>query len=441
MGIQIRPLLIVATCLAFCACASTPSPQGASGMAGGKARPLRSDPEASVAPSTGERLTAELSFISLAGFQHTDPVRIVEAVTGLMALMLPRQEIVWGPAVHHPWQESPVQIPTPSDALAFICRDLDSGEFHVVFRGTNPVSPAEWLFQDFMVQKQVPWRQVQAGPAPEEALVSEGTATAVCLRRDLCPASGAKGEGRSLAAELIDILERSDGRCVMHFTGHSLGGLLASTMALWLVDRLTSSGRDDLLGKLDVDVSSYAAPTAGNRPFAEYCASRVPEHARYACDLDIVPRAWGEATLEDLPSLYMPDIGMQGITRSVFDFCLGLVREKGYVHSGALKGVPSRVVPVESGLYLLEAIYQHAIPYLDMLEPERKETIIREVFKPIYGLVPVKGILPADVEGLFTADGSGNPPPGVRTDPRDGPGETEPSRRPGGTVPEGQTGH
>jgi hypothetical protein len=220
---------------------------------------------------------------------------------------------------------------------------------------------------------------------------------------------------------------------VLHFTGHSLGGLLASTMALWLADYLSENGRDDLLTKLTLDVFSYAAPTAGNRAFAAYCGSRIPDRRRYACGLDIVPCAWEEAALELLPSLYKPDIEMQGITRSLYDFCLGLTRGREYSQPGAPMKVPSRVAPIQNGLFLLEAIYQHAMPYLDMLPPERRETILREVIEPIYRHVPVNGILPTDLERLFTTD---------RTEdhPRAGPAGGDPGRRPGGAVPGGPTG-
>jgi len=344
-----------------------------------------------------------MSFISLAGCWQAQPRAVAATITDLMGRMLPEEEIVWGPAMHMPGPEALGGPSRLSDALALIARDRSTGEYFVVFRGTNTISAAEWLFQDFMVQRQVPWRDIQAGPAPEDALLSEGAARAVKMRLDLTPERGEKGEGKNFPAALIDILENSNGPCVMHFTGHSLGGLLAPAMALWLTDYLDATARPELAARLRLDVYGYAGPTAGNAAFADYLESRVPASARYVNPLDIAPRAWDEAAMRDLPRLYKPRIGMEPVVRSLYDLCVGLSRGKGYAQPGPAIAVPSRVVPTRGNLYLLEAAYQHAVPYLDMLEPERKATILAEVIEPVAAAVQVKGAKPIELEELFMA--------------------------------------
>jgi hypothetical protein len=348
-----------------------------------------------------ERQTVELSFIALAGCWYTDPAKVSETVTSLLGEMLPQQEIVWGPAVHQPRPELPGSDSKLTDALVFICRDFDTGDYSVVLRGTNTVSATEWLFQDFMVRNQVPWLKVQAGPAPPDALVSEGTATAVALRRDLRPETGEKGEGTSLEDELVGLIERSQGRCVMRFTGHSLGGLLAPVMALWLVDHLDQIHRDDLTAKLDLEVYSYAAPTAGNRAFSAYLESRIHAIRRYASPLDIAPMAWDESNMAGMPSTYEPGIRMQGLTRSLYDLCRNLARGKGYAQPGPCISVPSRVVLTRGGLFLLEAAYQHAAPYLGMLSPERHKMIVSKVLDPLAESVSLIGFKPFEIEELY----------------------------------------
>ena len=348
-----------------------------------------------------ERLTVELSFITLAGFWYTDSVQTAQAVTDLMAGMLPRQEIVWGPAVHQPDANIAGKPIFTSDALAFISRDIDSGEYYVVFRGTNPISADEWYSQDFLVQDQVPWLELSPGPAPEDAKVSDGTARAVTMRKELRPEPGFAGEDITLAEALIAILEDSPGPCVMHFTGHSLGGLLAPTMALWLVDKLDESERGDLAAKLQFDVYAYAGPTAGNEAFAAYCESRIPRCARYTNDLDIAPRAWSEETMLPLPSLYEPLIEMDAVTKSLYDISLDLSRGKGYTQPFERVAVPGKIVVARGDIYLLEAAYQHSIPYLDILLPERKENILREVLEPLTSFVTINGVKPIDIMSLF----------------------------------------
>jgi hypothetical protein len=351
-----------------------------------------------------ERQTVELSFIALAGCWNTDPAKVCEAVTDLLGEMLPRQEIVWGPAVHQPrpgFLDSESKL---TDALVYICRDRDTGEYSVVFRGTNTVSATEWLLQDFMVQNQVPWLKVQAGAAPADALVSEGTATAVALRRDLRPEKGEKGEGTSLEDALIGILESSSPRCVMRFTGHSLGGLLAPVMALWLVDRLAETHRDDLTAKLDLEVYGYAAPTAGNRAFSAYLESRIHPIRRYASSLDIAPMAWDESSMERMPSTYEPGIRMQSLTHSLYDLCRNLARGKGYAQPGPCISVPSKIVPTRGDLFLLEAAYQHAAPYLGMLSPDRSQMIVHKVLDPLAESISVMGFKPVEIEKLYSLE-------------------------------------
>jgi hypothetical protein len=395
-----RSLLAAAACLSFVSCASAPGAAPSQAVAVEAQKPAA--PKAAPRQwSPIERTTVEMSFISLAGCWQTQPRAVAATITDLMGRMLPEKEIVWGPAMHLPGSETPGGPSRLSDALALIARDRNTGEYFVVFRGTNTISAAEWLFQDFMVQRQVPWRDIQAGPAPEEALVSEGAARAVKMRLDLTPEKAERGEGKNFPAALIDILENSRGPCVMHFTGHSLGGLLAPAMALWLVDYLDAAARPELAAKLRLDVYGYAGPTAGNAAFAAYLESRVPALSRYVNPLDIAPRAWSEAAMRDLPSLYRPRIGMEPIVRSLYDLCVAFSRGKGYAQPGAAIAVPSRVVPTRGKLFLLEAAYQHAVPYLDMLEPERKAMILAEVIEPVAAAVQVRGAKPIELEELF----------------------------------------
>jgi hypothetical protein len=387
-------------CIVFSSCASAPK-NGASAASDSVA----ASPPVSARPewTAMERRTVELSFIALAGFWHTDPAQVSKTVTELLGRMLPDQELVWGPAVHQPLPDFIGQTAKLSDALVFICRDRATGEYSVVFRGTNTISAIEWIYQDFMVQKQVPWREIRPGSAPEDALVSEGTETAIQMRLELSPAEGSAGAGVSLAEAFVAMVERSKAPCVAHFTGHSLGGLLAPAMALWLVDYLGSC-RPELAAKLAVDVYGYAAPTAGNKAFADYLAARVPNQRRYASDLDIATLAWDEATMGALPYLYQPGIAMDALTRPLYDIGMSLAKGRGYTQPVGRIAVPSKIVPTRGDSYFLEAAYQHSIPYLDILLPERKAVIMREVINPLTERTVVKGFRPVEFEELYSPE-------------------------------------
>lgn len=386
-----------ALCLA--SCASSPEPiAGEPGQIAAEAMP-----DAVVAWSELERLMVELSFASYGGFWLDDPAMVAAEVSAFMADFLPGQEIVWGPAAHSP---DPVVFSHPTDALAFICRDEATGDHTVVFRGTNPVSGSEWLFQDFMIDGQVPWSAVDDGlpalrAAPDDALVSEGTATALRLRLGLTPGPGFPGAGSSLEDALVGLAAVTDGTRRIRFTGHSLGGLLAPVAALWLSERLDGALEGDAAPRPPLSVHGIASPTPGNAVFASYLDSRLPDYARYANELDVAALAWAEASMETLPGLYRPSIRMTSILRPLYRFCSRLSRGKGYAHAGTLVPVPSSVAPVYGDLYSLQMIYQHSVAYLLMLEPDRREEIVAGIIDPLAELVRIPGAEPMDVRSLF----------------------------------------
>ena len=68
----------------------------------------------------------------------------------------------------------------------------------------------------------------------------------------------------------------------IHFTGHSLGGLLAPTYALWLYDELRG---DPVHPRLTFSADAFAGPSAGNQAFADYTmATLKPCRVRSSSD-------------------------------------------------------------------------------------------------------------------------------------------------------------
>jgi hypothetical protein len=96
---------------------------------------------------------------------------------------------------------------------------------------------------------------------------------------------------------------------------------------------------------------------------------------------------------------------MQPITKALYDIVAKLAQGKGYAQPTERVAVPAKIAPTYRDLYLLEAVYQHSVPYLDMLLPERKETILREVIEPLAKLVPLAWPYSIDIPG-FLASGS-----------------------------------
>ncbi len=412
MSVASKTASALALCLAIIACASGPADYAMADT----------DGEIGMREWTyEERLAVELSFLSYAGFWLNDTEDVEDAVAELTGRIAPDQEIVWGPVAH---QSGSGVLDSATDALLLICRDRNTGSLNVVLRGTNPVSIMEWVIQDFQVTESFPWRDIVPGNAPADAWISESAAKAVEIRAGLRPGPKRPGAGLSLIEELTLLLERAEGGCRVGFSGHSLGGLLAPVMALYLADALEAEGRADLLGKLDLEVYGIAGPTAGNSVFAQYLATRLSGAApgasgpaaagaaapaplrsslvaRYANDLDIAPLVWDERAMEAMPSLYLPTIKLKGLTKALYNVCMDMCRGRGYAHHSERIEVPSKTIPVKGRIYLLEAAYQHSIPYLDMLSPEREEAILVEIIEPLVAKIGVKGVAPKYLRALI----------------------------------------
>jgi hypothetical protein len=198
----------------------------------------------------------------------------------------------------------------------------------VAVAGTDPYSAFDWIVEDANVVEYVdfnafvdangimsgvPIGRVTPGQTPtslvppfETAHISKGTARGVStLAHSLPTPSGletTKKIGRFLKSS-----SAPDARVI--FTGHSLGGALSPTLALFLQQRGDLDGFERAL------VYPTAGPTPGNAPFnAEFEAAFAPTPAQ-ASDYkvwnrdiinsrDVVPHAWQRETLEQIFTIY-----------------------------------------------------------------------------------------------------------------------------------------
>jgi hypothetical protein len=276
---------------------------------------------------------------------------------------------VWGPAYHRlkkPFQEDKV------DSMAFVVKDSDNEEqFYIVIRGTNPLNLFEWVFQDFWVGNLVAWNQVpfQGIIPPLESdndtpAISFGTniALTILLKNLKDPSSG---------VDLITFLQEqaqkshaSGKKMNLYLTGHSLGGVIASILALFLEEKWS-----DKTFKPDLLIFSYAGPTTGNQQFASYYDQMIGERClRYANDLDVVTRVWNRDNMEKLPSLYQkPKIEMPHLLLKVLcDLAIPAIDDKNYSQMGTCYEIPSKVVGAFPN-YITQMAFQHLIPYFKEL--------------------------------------------------------------------------
>jgi len=186
-------------------------------------------------------------------------------------------------------------------------------------------------------------------------------------------------------ADLVDFLRAavrsSDTPLEVTVTGHSKGGALSSTLALWLAqrqgtERVRRRHRWDPDGKARVSCWSFAGPTAGNSEFARMSDDVIGDHChRIANRLDLVPHAWQVRPsrgaegfyIENAPNLYGQGVhtikGLGALARAI----AADVRPLDYRHVGKHVTVLDGVVDPQRTLYTEQVAYQHMEGYLQGL--------------------------------------------------------------------------
>jgi hypothetical protein len=113
------------------------------------------------------------------------------------------------------------------------------------------------------------------------------------------------GSGVTLGDFFAAAAESSERGVDLAVVGHSKGGALAATAALWLSDTQGTADGWDPGRESRVRCISFAGPTAGNAAFASHSDRALGERmTRVRNPLDIVPRAWDG--LASVPGLYGP---------------------------------------------------------------------------------------------------------------------------------------
>ncbi len=187
-----------------------------------------------------------------------------------------------------------------SFALVFVVLEAlaETNEYSVVVRGTNPMSLDSWFRENFAVGTKVPWPG-----SPGAGKISQATATALTLHE------GLRDGGKSLYDYLQQKIaqDKTRGRTsVVRFTGHSLGGLVAPLLALRFSESYPR------FENLQLQVYSFAAPTAGDSEFATYLEKSFLENARQSfgevrfirCRDDVAVKVWDKRDMLGILRLY-----------------------------------------------------------------------------------------------------------------------------------------
>jgi hypothetical protein len=205
---------------------------------------------------------------------------------------------VWGPCVYGPSGEAVnAMFVAHSDKLA---------TYVVAIAGTNFESLSDWEKQDDDVDPEfmVEWSQYKppfekkkhpAWPTPPPPAISAATAQGVSnLMTQLNDRSGV-----SIDKYLSSVVNNKGDKETLIFCGHSLGGALAPTLALYLYPEPSKSGWKKVL------VLPTAGASPGNQQFAALFNNAYPRvsevntlygswNTDYANECDVVPHAWNQ---------------------------------------------------------------------------------------------------------------------------------------------------
>ncbi|MEM7183925.1 MAG: hypothetical protein AAF518_23675 [Spirochaetota bacterium] len=285
-------------------------------------------------------------------------------------------EVVWGPAVF--------SLPGTwfDDSMMYVVRNLKQPEKYVVaIRGTNPVSIPNAVIWNLQVRELEDWPFGESvGWQPK---LSRSTYFGLSILQALRPAKELPG-GRQTLQEFFAKNLPKDVSADICFTGHSLGGVLASTLALWMKDLQGKQFPKDA----KVSTVTIAAPTAGDTDFARYSNQRFAkgECLRIANAKDVVPHAWNVESLLQLYGLYLPYTFPDPFLAFFLMGIIGRALGKGYTQLEEAEiqpGETQKLLP----LYPLQALYQHSVAYvklMDMLEDIPLEELFPE---PLHKLV------------------------------------------------------
>jgi Lipase (class 3) len=288
-------------------------------------------------------------------------------------------QLVWGPAVYElPLSDRP-------DNIMLVARNAGVPglpQLVVSIAGTNPYSFLDWIVEDFLVSPPlIPW--FSGHPFAFDRGTSLGAFTGLSILQALRPGPGQPGAGTTVRDFLATQVAAPT---AINLGGHSLGGALSPTLALWLHD---TQGDWDPAGHASLSALPSAGPTAGNQQFAAYSDAHIgAQVTRIHNPLDIVPHAWAAADVQAIPTLYVPQIQPDDVVNSFVALLSSISVAGNYaqIDAGAppLAGAavdPTKINPGDPAFvnFFTQASYQHVDAYFQLLGVPKVTTLMAPV--------------------------------------------------------------
>ncbi len=225
-------------------------------------------------------------------------------------------KVVWGPCIFQPDKEFDV-----IGNLMYIAKSEQDGvpQYVIAISGTNPMSFYA-LTMNFRVNKQVDWLP-KFPPYCVNGKISKGANIGFRKLKSMKPSEG-PGKGQNIKNFLKNEFKVQKLRVKkpqVIITGHSLGGMLAPTVASWLRNEQNSWDPDNM-GNLTL--YTFGAGTTGNKEFADY-VTKVQFKGkvfRVWNKLEISPPLFNATAMKGLPKIYTPYIKPNEFIRELYNF-------------------------------------------------------------------------------------------------------------------------
>lgn len=283
-------------------------------------------------------------------------------------------ELVWGPVVN---QEPNSKV---ADNAMYVAQNRsNSNDIVVAISGTNPISKYGWVYEDFRINPMQEWPFMKIDP---QAKISNGTMLGLNVLMQMVDVKNKQ----TITDFLKERVNSNTSNLLVTITGHSLGGALSPALALALKNLQGNKNSWDPETTANIAVLPSAGPTSGNKDWANYFDTQLGNSTtRIWNKIDIVPHAWELDMLNEITTLYVPEIPESKFIKLVAKFAKANSIKAGNMHQirDDVEGLPG-IVDIEILLNISNII--------EMLEDIIANKLI-ELLAKEKGLKPIEVVL------------------------------------------------
>lgn len=208
---------------------------------------------------------------------------------------------IWGPIVY---VKDSTSISVHADNTMGMYYSPKENLIVIAIAGTNINSPFGWFTEDFSVSKTVPWESITG--VSDSGNIAHGTSVGLKILLNM---KDSKGTTIISALQAFLIANPTLKNIDIAVAGHSLGGALSPTLALYLLNKKSSWDSQEIA---NIGAFPTAGPTPGDEDFAKYYEDQInSNNITYLSQhnsIDVVPHAWQKEDLADIPTIYKDNI-------------------------------------------------------------------------------------------------------------------------------------